>query len=512
MTPHDLLSEELLIFLHKLNKQFEPYLRDVLSKRRKGNLSSSELKRRQFINQADIENTMWTCGNTPHDLQDRRVEITGPTDPKMVINALNSGAKIFMADFEDATSPTLSNIIEGQITLYKAVRKNLDFKDPNSGKEYKLNDKTATLVVRPRGLHLQEDHYGIPASIFDFGVFLFHNAHELVSQGSGPYFYLPKLESANEAIWWNDLFVFAQDYLKLPLGTIKVTVLIETIYAAFEMEPIVFALKDHIVGLNAGRWDYIFSIIKKYGELPNYIMPDRSQIVMTVPFMEAYCKKIVETCHKRDIHAIGGMSAFIPNRKEPDVTENALKKVTEDKKREANMGFDGTWVAHPDLVPVAQAEFDKVLKNLHQKDFRIRINGKITDAQLLDVHIPGSTITESGVRTNISVCLRYLEKWFDGIGAVAIDNLMEDAATAEISRSQLWQWLYHKVEIEGKEFTDKEFTDMLNREVETLGISLNTACFFESLILNSAEFEEFLTIPAYKRLLEQRLDLKGDLK
>ena len=503
MTPHDLLSEEALIFLHHLNKNFESYLVDVLSRRRKGNLSSSELKRRHFVSQVNIENAVWVCNNTPRDLQDRRVEITGPTDPKMVINALNSGAKIFMADFEDATSPTLSNIINGQITLYKAIRRELDYKDPVSGKEYKLSDKIATLVVRPRGLHLYEDHYGMPASIFDFGMFLFHNAHELIKRGSGPYFYLPKLESANEAIWWNDLFVFAQDYLKLPVGTIKVTVLIETIYAAFEMESIIFALKDHAVGLNAGRWDYIFSIIKKYGELPNYILPDRSQVVMTVPFMEAYCKKIVETCHKRGIHAIGGMSAFIPNRKEPDITENSLKKVMDDKKREASMGFDGTWVAHPDLVPVAQAEFDKAfLESMwpHQKDFRT--HEKITDAQLLDVYIPGSMVTELGVRTNISVCLRYLEKWFEGIGAVAIDNLMEDAATAEISRSQLWQWLYHRVEINGKEFSEETFCSILNEEAVLHKISITTINFFQNLVL-SPVFEEFLTVSAYKKLINR---------
>jgi malate synthase len=421
----------------------------------------------------------------PPDLRDRRVEITGPVDRKMVINALNSGAQVFMADFEDACSPTWANVVEGQENVRDAVRRTIAL---DAGeKSYRLNEETATLLIRPRGWHLVERHFGVDgepvsASLFDFGLTFFHNAREQLERGTGPYFYLPKLESHLEARLWNDAFLLAQDELGVPRGSIRATVLIETILAAFEMEAILHELREHSAGLNAGRWDYIFSVIKRF---PDEVLPDRGQVTMAVPFMRAYTQLLVRTCHRRGAHAIGGMAAFIPSRRDPEVNERALAKVREDKQREAGDGFDGTWVAHPDLVDVAAAEFERP----NQLD-RLREDVSVGSDELLDFRVPGGEITEEGLRTNVSVGVRYLAAWLGGTGAAAIDNLMEDAATAEISRSQVWQW------VRAGRFTAED----VRREVDALRGEHREACeAFEEVAL-SEELVEFLTLMAYDRL------------
>ena len=389
----------------------------------------------------------WRVAPVPEDLQDRRVEITGPAgDRKMVINAFNSGARIYMADFEDANSPTWENVVGGQQNLTDAIDRTISLEQGE--KRYALNDEVAVLLVRPRGWHLQERHVEVDgkhvsAGLFDFGVYLHRNWERLLESGSGPYFYLPKLESHLEARLWNDVFCFAQDQLGIPRGTIKATVLIETILAAFEMEEILYELRDHSAGLNAGRWDYIFSVIKKFRDRPEFVLPDRVQVTMTVPFMRAYTELLVRTCHRRGAHAIGGMAAFIPSRRDPEVNEVALSRVSEDKRREAGDGFDGSWVAHPDLVPVAMAEFDAVLGERPNQLERLRDDVSTEASDLLDVAATPGEITEAGVRANVSVGIRYIAAWLQGVGAAAIDNLMEDAATAEISRSQIWQWMRH---------------------------------------------------------------------
>jgi malate synthase len=383
----------------------------------------------------------FTVAPAPVDLQDRRVEITGPVERKMMINALNSGAKVFMADFEDANSPTWDNVREGQANVRDAVRREIEL--DTGEKSYRLNETTATLVIRPRGWHLVERHHevdgaAVSASLFDFGLMVFNNAQEQLARGSGPYFYLPKLESQLEARLWARAFALAEAELGLPPGSIKCTVLIETILAAYEMDAILYELRNHSCALNAGRWDYIFSCIKKMGA----VLPDRSQVTMTVPFMRAYSQLLVKTCHERGAHAIGGMAAFIPSRRDPEVNAVALAKVGEDKRREAGDGFDGTWVAHPDLVPVAQAEFDAVLADRPNQLERRRDDVQVTAEQLVDFEIPGGEITDEGLRVNISVGVRYVDAWLQGVGAAAIDNLMEDAATAEISRAQVWSWVH----------------------------------------------------------------------
>lgn len=384
------------------------------------------------------EDPSWKVQKPPRDLQVRTVEITGPVEKKMMINALNSGADLFMADFEDALSPTWENVIQGQQNLIEAVRRSIQFQSPE-GKEYKLKEKTATLAVRPRGWHLPEKHFlvdgdPISASIFDFGLYLFHNAHALIERESGPYFYIAKLENHHEAALWSELFVYAEELLKLPRRSIKATVLIETILAAFEMEEILYSMKDYIVGLNAGRWDYIFSIIKKFAQKHDFLFPDRGEITMAVPFMKSYAELLVEVCRKRGAQAIGGMSAFIPSRKDPELNAKALAKVNEDKQREAAQGFIGAWVAHPDLVAVVKEAFQRAKP---QKMPLVEVK------ELLNFAIPLGKITEEGVKQNVEVFLEYLEAWLSGQGAVAIHNLMEDAATAEISRAQLWQWVHH---------------------------------------------------------------------
>jgi malate synthase len=446
----------------------------------------------------------WVVAPAPPDLEDRRVEITGPVERKMMINALNSGASVFMADFEDSLSPTWANVIDGQVNLMDAVRRRLHFQSPE-GKEYRLNDRTATLLVRPRGWHLAERHVTIDdvpvsASLFDFGLYFFHNAAELVARGSGPYFYLPKLESHLEAQLWNHAFLMAQEALGLPRGTIRATVLIETIPAAFEMDEILYELREHAAGLNAGRWDYIFSIIRK---LPHgTVLPDRSQITMTVPFMRAYSELLVATCHRRGAHAIGGMAAFIPSRKDREVNDRALAKVREDKEREAKDGFDGTWVAHPDLVPVAGEIFDRALgARPHQKD-RLREDVTATVDDLLNFRVEGGKITEPGVRTNIEIALAYLDSWLQGQGAVAIHNLMEDTATAEISRAQLWQWIHNHARLDdGREITPALYNEYREQEFGRLGGSgqgrLGDAARILDHLVLSPDFVPFLTTEAY---------------
>jgi malate synthase len=421
----------------------------------------------------------------PRDLVDRRVEITGPVDRKMMINALNSGAQVFMADFEDACSPTWDNVVQGQQNVRGAVRRSIVLETPE--KTYALGDELATLVIRPRGWHLVErnvevDGEPVSASLFDFGLAFFHNAREQLERGTGPYFYLPKLESHLEARLWNDAFLLAQDELGVPRGSIRATVLVETILAAFEMDAILHELRDHSAGLNAGRWDYIFSVIKRF---PDAVLPDRAQVTMTVPFMRAYTDLLVRICHRRGAHAIGGMAAFIPSRKDADVNELALSKVREDKQRESGDGFDGTWVAHPDLVETALAEFDRP----NQLD-RLREDVSVGPAELTRFEVPGGEITEEGLRANVSVGVRYLAAWLAGTGAAAIDNLMEDAATAEISRSQVWQW------VRAGRFT----ADDVRREVDAWRGDHPEACEVFEQVAISEELVEFLTLVAYDRL------------
>jgi malate synthase len=442
---------------------------------------------------------------TPADMQRRWVEITGPAEPRMMINALNSGADAFMADLEDSLSPTFANVVGGQAALRDAVRGTLSLTTAE-GREYRLNDQIARLFVRPRGWHLPEGHVQcdgepVSASLFDLGLYAFWSAREQVERGVTPAFYLPKLESADEAALWNDAFCLVQDALEIPRGTFRATVLIETITGAFEMDAILYALRDHAAGLNAGRWDYIFSMIKKFREDPAAVLPDRAQVTMTVPFMRAYTELLVQTCHRRGAHAIGGMSALIPSRRDPEVNERALSRVADDKRREAGDGFDGTWVAHPDLVPVAHAEFAAVLGDrAHQKD-RLREDVDVRAEELLDAAIPGSFVTTDGVRANVDVGLRYLQSWLAGTGAAAIHGLMEDVATAEISRAQLWQWRRHGVELADGGRVDAALYRTLRDElVPGLGDGgAEAAQVLDELVL-SDDFDEFLTLPAYPRL------------
>ncbi len=443
----------------------------------------------------------WRVAPAPADLQDRRVEITGPAgDRKMVINALNSGARMYMADFEDANAPTWANVVGGQQNLTDAIERTISVE--TTDRTYALEDEVAVLLVRPRGWHLLEKHVEVdgkpvPASFFDFGVYLQRNAERLLERGSGPYLYLPKLESHLEARLWNDAFVLAQERLGLPRGTIRATVLVETILAAFEMDEILYELRDHSAGLNAGRWDYIFSVIKKFSGRNDFVLPDRAQVTMTVPFMRAYTELLVRTCHARGAHAIGGMAAFIPSRRDPEVSEIALKRVREDKVRESGDGFDGTWVAHPDLVPTALEAFDEALGERPNQLERLRDDVSVGASDLLDVAATPGEITPAGVKTNVSVGIRYIAAWLSGVGAAAIDNLMEDAATAEISRGQVWQWVRHgRVSREDVERTIAEVA----AELPTEPVYADARELFERLAL-ADEFAEFLTLPAYERLL-----------
>ena len=489
------LTPDTLEFLGRLAREFEPRRAEILAARRDRAARLAAGEQLDFLAEtASVRQSDWSVAPAPDDLNDRRVEITGPAEAKMTINALNSGAKVFMADFEDAISPTWANIVGGQDALIDAVRRRLAFTSVE-GKQYRLNDEVATLVVRPRGWHLVERHFEvdgrpISGSLFDFGLYLLHNGAELLGRGSGPYFYLPKLQSHREARLWNDVFVWSQEVVGVPRGSIRATVLIETIWAAFEMDEILYELREHAAGLNAGRWDYIFSIIKAFAGRPGFVLPDRAQVTMAVPFMRAYTQLLVKTCHHRGAHAIGGMSAFIPNRREPEVTANALAKVTEDKEREAGDGCDGTWVAHPDLVPTAADVFDRALGDRPNQKYRQRHDVDPHAADLLDFTVPGGEVTEAGLATNVSVGVRYIASWLAGTGAAALDNLMEDAATAEISRSQVWQWLH----------AGKFTRERVIAEIGKWRPEYPEACdVFEQVAL-SDEFVEFLTLPAYERL------------
>jgi malate synthase len=489
------LTPDAIEFLARLHREFEPRRLELLAARRERAAAIAAGGTLDFLPEmADVRVTDWSVAPAPADLDDRRVEITGPAEPKMVINALNSGARVFMADFEDSLSPTWANVVGGQAALIDAVRRQLTFTSPE-GKEYHLGENPATLVVRPRGWHLVERHLEvdgqpISGSLFDFGLYLLHNGAELMARGSGPYFYLAKLQGHREANLWNDVFLWAQDVVGVPRGSIRATVLIETIWAAFEMDEILHELREHAAGLNAGRWDYIFSVIKTFAGRPDMVLPDRAQVTMAVPFMRAYTQLLVKTCHRRGAHAMGGMSAFIPNRRQPEVTENALARVREDKEREATDGFDGTWVAHPDLVPVAMDVFDRALGERPNQKHRLRQDVDVAAAELLDLAVAGAQVTDAGLATNVSVGIRYIASWLDGVGAAAIDNLMEDAATAEISRSQVWQWVRH----------GRVSREQVEAEIEKWrGEYPPAAALFEQVALSDA-LVEFLTLPAYEQL------------
>jgi len=509
----DLLTDDALEWVGDLHRLFGDRRAGLLEDRhrRQQAFDAGELpgfpSETTLVRQGD-----WTVAEAPDDLSDRRVEITGPVDRKMMINALNSGARVFMADFEDATSPTWENLMEGQANLVEAYRGTLTLETPD--RTYRLNDETATLMVRPRGWHLPEKHLlidGEPASaaLVDFGLYIYWAGREALAAGTGPYLYLPKLESHLEARLWNDIFLYSQERLGMRPGTIRATVLIETITAALEMDEILYELRNHSAGLNAGRWDYIFSVIKKFRNHPDKVLPDRSQVTMSVPFMSAYTELMVATCHRRGAHAIGGMAAFIPNRRDAEVTASALAKVTADKEREAKQGCDGTWVAHPDLVPVAGAVFDAVLGDRPNQLERQRPEVSVDAGDLLDTRIEGGSITEAGIRTNVSVGIRYLAAWLTGTGAAAIDNLMEDAATAEISRSQLWQWIRHASETDdGRTVTSdlirsvvaevaREIEETIGEEAFAKGRFPEARNLFEDVSLRD-EFPEFLTLPAYQ--------------
>ena len=513
----EILSQDALKFIRDLHRMFNKQRKSLLQKRVERQEEINKGVKLDFLHDMNVvRNSDWSVAPIPADLQDRRTEITGPVDRKMVINALNSGAKVFMADFEDASTPSWTNLMDGQINLRDAIRKQVDFTADNR-KKYSLNEKVAVLKVRPRGLHMEENHVlidgePISASLFDFGLYFFHNAWELVRRGSGPYFYLPKMESHLEAKLWNDVFIAAQEAIGMPRASIKATVLIETIMAAFEMDEILYVLRDHIAGLNAGRWDYIFSCIKKFHQFSDCVLPDRSQITMSVPFMRAYAKLLVQTCHKRKAHAMGGMSAFIPSRKDEHINKLAFEKVTADKELEASTGFDGTWVAHPDLIPVALIPFDKILgENPHQKHVMLE-NEVITASQLTNFTIPDSCITEAGIRMNIQIGILYIESWLRGIGAAAIHNLMEDAATAEISRAQLWQWLHHGAKTYyGVTVDVSMYKFFLADEIQKIkqlvgddnyykGKFFDAINLFDKLVTQE-KFDLFLTTEAYSTLL-----------
>jgi malate synthase len=503
------LTPEALAFVGELQREFGPRRVELLAARHERQAALDAGANPDFLTEtASVRGSDWSVAPAPADLDDRRVEITGPVERKMMINALNSGARVFMADFEDALSPTWENVVTGQANVIDAVRRSLAFDSPD-GKQYRLNDQLATLLIRPRGWHLDERHVtveGAPisASLFDFGTWFFHNAAELLERGSGPYLYVPKLESHLEARLWNDVFVFAQDRVGVPRGSVRATVLIETILAAFEMDEILWELREHAAGLNAGRWDYIFSLIKKFHARPEMLLPDRIQVTMAVPFMRAYTQLLVRTCHRRGAHAIGGMAAFIPNRRDPEVTETALAKVREDKERESGDGFDGTWVAHPDLVPVAGEIFDRALGERHNQKDRLREDVDVSADQLLDVTVPGGQTTETGLRNDISVALQYLDAWLAGTGAVAIYNLMEDAATSEIARSQLWQWRRHRATLDdGRTVTAGLYAALRNEELSKLGAGAGHLAdardLLDGLVLDD-RFTEFMTTEAYEGL------------
>jgi len=499
----EILTPEALRFVASLASEFGGRREELLAARR---VRQTELDAGHFPDflseTAEIRSSEWSVAPIPRDLTDRRVEITGPVDRKMVINALNSGASVFMADFEDANSPTWNNNVDGHINLRDAIRRTIEFTSPE-GKRYKLNDKTATLLVRPRGWHLSEKHVlldgqPISGSLFDFGLYFFHNAKRLIENGSGPYFYLPKLESHLEARLWNDVFKFAQDALGIPRGAIRATVLIETILASFEMDEILYELRDHSSGLNCGRWDYIFSFIKKFRNHPNFVLPNRAEVTMERHFLKSYVELLIQTCHRRGIHAMGGMAAQVPIKNDPVANEQALEKVRQDKLREVRAGHDGTWVAHPGLVFLAKQIFDDDMPGPNQIS-RKRDAVAVSAKDLLTV--PDGTITEAGLRWNIDVGLQYLEAWLRGVGCVPIYNLMEDAATAEICRAQVWQWVKYGAKLDnGKSVTAEMVNQVVDAQLaksgQQSGEFIRAAQVFRQM-MTSGEFQEFLTLPAY---------------
>ena len=505
------LTREALAFVAELEAKFGPVRATLLDNRSKRDREIASGKSYGLLPEtATVRTGTWKVAAAAPDLDRRHVEITGPTDRKMVINALSSGADVFMADFEDSLSPTWDNVVSGQANLMEAVRRTLSFTSPE-GKSYTLGAKLATLVVRPRGWHMTEKHATIggqpvSASLFDFGLYFFHNAAELIKRGSGPYFYLPKMESHLEARLWNEVFVAAQTALGVPQGSVRATVLVETLPAAFEMEEILYELRDHAAGLNAGRWDYLFSAIKKLRDQPGLAIPERSQLLMTVPFMRAYTERLVSTCHRRGAHAIGGMAPFIPSRKNPEINTAALAKVRDDKKREVGDGFDGTWVAHPDLVATAAEVFTGALGDQPNQKSRLRDDVKVVDAEIMDLRVPDGKITEAGLRNNVSVALQYIASWLSGNGAAAIFNLMEDAATAEISRGQLWFWIHRGGKLDdGRAITGALYRAIRDDESAKLtGLPIASHLPAATAILDdlveNATFADFLTTPAYQQL------------
>ncbi|MGW9042437.1 malate synthase A [Streptomyces lydicus] len=517
----EVLTDAALAFVAELHRRFTPRRDALLTRRAERRAEIARTSTLDFLPEtaAVRADDSWKVAEAPEALNDRRVEITGPTDRKMTINALNSGAKVWLADFEDASAPTWENVVTGQLNLIDAYERRIDFTDPASGKSYALKpaEELATVVMRPRGWHLEERHLQfegrpVPGALVDFGLYFFHNAKRLLALGKGPYFYLPKTESHLEARLWNDIFVFAQDYVGIPQGTVRATVLIETITAAYEMEEILYELRDHASGLNAGRWDYLFSIVKNFRDGgAKFVLPDRNAVTMTAPFMRAYTELLVRTCHKRGAHAIGGMAAFIPNRRDPEANAQALAKVKNDKDREAGDGFDGSWVAHPDLVPVARASFDAVLGDKPNQKDRLREDVSVAAADLIAIDSLDAKPTYQGLIDAVQVGTRYIEAWLRGLGAVAIFGLMEDAATAEISRSQIWQWVDAGVVFEnGEKATADLVRTIAADELAALRTELGEEAFTagkwqqaHDLLLKVSldpDYADFLTLPAYELL------------
>ncbi|MBW5486286.1 malate synthase A [Streptomyces bambusae] len=517
----EVLTDAALAFVAELHRRFTPRRDELLARRAERRAEIARTSHLDFLpDTAQVREGDWKVAPAPAALNDRRVEITGPTDRKMTVNALNSGARVWLADFEDASAPTWENVVLGQLNLIDAYERRIDFTDARTGKSYALKpaEELATVVMRPRGWHLEERHLQVdgrpvPGALVDFGLYFFHNAQRLIDLGKGPYFYLPKTESHLEARLWNEIFVFAQDYVGIPQGTVRATVLIETITAAYEMEEILYELRDHAAGLNAGRWDYLFSIVKNFrdgGE--KFVLPDRNAVTMTAPFMRAYTELLVRTCHKRGAHAIGGMAAFIPSRKDAEVNKVAFEKVKADKDREAGDGFDGSWVAHPDLVPIAMASFDAVLgEKPNQKD-RLREDVSVAPGDLIAIDSLDARPTYEGLRNAVQVGIRYIEAWLRGLGAVAIFNLMEDAATAEISRSQIWQWINAGVVFENGRLATAELArEVAAEELAAIRAEIGEEAFAagkwqqaHDLLLQvslDADYADFLTLPAYEQLV-----------
>ncbi|MBA2738560.1 MAG: malate synthase A [Nocardioidaceae bacterium] len=512
----DVLTTEVLAWLAELERAFGAQRISLLDRRRERRAERTGGATLDFLTDTQhVRDGDWAVAPPPPALRNRRVEITGPTDAKMLINAFNSGSTGFMADFEDSNTPSWDNLVQGQANLSAAIARTLTYTSPD-GRDYTLNDEIATLLVRPRGWHLHERHLRVDGevmsgSLFDFGVFVFHNAQTLAERGWGPFFYLPKMESHLEARLWNDVFSLTEERLGLEAGTIKATVLIETLPAAFEMDEILYELREHSAGLNAGRWDYLFSAIKTFPERPEFVLPDRNSVTMAAPFMTAYATLLVKTCHRRGAHAMGGMAAFIPSRRDAELNEKALAKVHEDKRREATAGFDGTWVAHPDLVPVAMEEFDEVLQGRDNQVDRQRDDVTVTAADLLDVSSAEGQITEEGLRSDANVTIQYVSSWLRGNGAAGIYNMMEDAATAEIARSQLWQWIHHGVPlVDGRQVTRELVRTLAAEELDKIRGEVGEEFFaksraddamviFEQVCLGE-ELVEFLTLPAYELL------------